>query len=141
VTENSLQLPDEFDQFASEVEAKGWFGEASLNLRGKKYRLNFYDARRLRQEISDSIGRGKAFFEPNLVVIKSLTRAQMESAAGQLVEAGVANDFHAASRSRSCAGTIAFLRVNFATLSARMYLRSSRGSVLRRSTSSRQSME
>lgn len=88
MTKHSLNFPQSYDDYASEVESKGWFGEARLNFLGKQYRLNFYDPVRLGQEIESEIQRGHLFFEPNLVVIQSLTRPNMERAVARLVEFG-----------------------------------------------------
>ncbi|TWB96104.1 hypothetical protein FBZ93_108146 [Bradyrhizobium macuxiense] len=85
----SLELPADFADYEWEVEAKGWFSQASINASGKRYRLNIYDAARLGQEIEDELQRGGIFFEPNLVVVKSVTRANIEHAAAQLARSGV----------------------------------------------------
>jgi len=83
-----LDFPGDYDECASEVESKGWFGEARLRLLGKQYRLNFYDPERLRQEIASELQRGNFYFEPNLVVVPSLTRQNMEHAVRLLIESG-----------------------------------------------------
>lgn len=44
-----LKLPVDFDDYAWEVESKGWFGEAVVVAQGKRYKLNFYDPVRLTQ--------------------------------------------------------------------------------------------
>jgi hypothetical protein len=85
---HSLDFPEGFDDYASEVESKGWFGEARLSFQGKRYRLNFYDPVRLGQEIEAEIRRGRLFFEPNLLVIHSVTRSSMESAVVTLLGLG-----------------------------------------------------
>ena len=88
MTKTSLAFPQGFDSYASEVEAKGWFAEAKLVLSGKQHRLTFYDPVRLGQEIEDQLQRGTAFFEPNLVVIPSVTRENMEKAVDILIQSG-----------------------------------------------------
>lgn len=85
---HSLDFPQGFDDYASEVKSKGWFGEARLSFLGRRYRLNFYDPARLGQEIDAEIQRRRVFFEPNLVVIPTLTRASMESAVAALIDSG-----------------------------------------------------
>ena len=82
----SLDVPPDFSDYEWETEAKGWFSLSLLIVAGKRYRLNFYDPMRLRQEIEDTLAKGKAFFEPNLVVVQSVTRANMESAAARLAQ-------------------------------------------------------
>jgi hypothetical protein len=84
----SLVFPEDFDEYESEVTAKGWFGNARLNFSGKKYRLIFYDPVRLGQEIEDELQRGCAFFEPNLIIVRSVTGSDMERAVESLVGSG-----------------------------------------------------
>jgi hypothetical protein len=88
MTDHSLIFPEGYDEYALEVESKGWFGDAKLSFSGRLYRLTFYDPARLAQEIDSEIQRGHSFFEPNLVVVKALTRSNMEHAANQLIELG-----------------------------------------------------
>lgn len=83
-----LHFPEDFDTYEWEVEAKGWFSEARLNAFGKEYQLNFYDPVRLAQEIASEHERGAVFYEPNLVVVKEVTRAAMEEAVDRLVSSG-----------------------------------------------------
>jgi hypothetical protein len=88
MTDFSFVLPAEFDDYEREVKAKGCFAEAQLSVAGKRYRLNFYDPVRLRQEIESELERGAMFFEPNLVVIQSVTRTDMHQAAEMLTQSG-----------------------------------------------------
>jgi hypothetical protein len=44
-----------------------------MTVSGRDYRLSFYDPVRLGQEIQSEFERGSIFFEPNLVVVKSVT--------------------------------------------------------------------
>jgi hypothetical protein len=82
----SFDLPADFAEYEWELEAKGWFSLARLTVSGKQYRLKFFDPARLGQEIQDELERGRVFFEPNLVVVQSVTKANMERAAAFLVE-------------------------------------------------------
>ena len=84
----SLDLPEDFGDYEWEVTAKGCFLEARLVVSGIRYRLNFFDASRLTQEIVDELENGNAFFEANLVVVHSVTRQSMERAVEQLVQSG-----------------------------------------------------
>ena len=86
----TLVLPKDFDDYEWEVKAKGFFSEARLLASGKHYRLNFYDRVRLHQEIESELQRGGVFFEPNLVVVDSVTRSDMERAADVLMRSGQA---------------------------------------------------
>jgi hypothetical protein len=49
------------------------------------YRLAFYDPVRLGQDVEEELQHGGFFFEPNLVVVPSITRQNMEKATAQLV--------------------------------------------------------
>lgn len=80
-----LNLPDDFDDYEWELVAKGCFSEARVDVGGKVYELNFYDPFRLGQEIEDALARNAVFVEKNLVVIPSVTRAEMENAADFIV--------------------------------------------------------
>jgi hypothetical protein len=81
----ALLLPRDFDDYEWEVRAKGFFSEARLSVSGTRYRLNFYDCVRLSQEIESELQRGRVFFEPNLVVVSSVTRSDMERAADDAI--------------------------------------------------------
>ena len=89
VSGHLLHLPEDFDAYEWEVEAKGWFPDARLSAFGKEYPLNFYDPVRLAQEIASEHERSAVFCEPNLVVVKKVTRSGMEEAAQELVRSGL----------------------------------------------------
>lgn len=83
-----LELPADFEDYGWEVEVKGWFSEARVIASGVRYRISFYDQARLNQQIQGELARGQIFFEPNLVIVRAVTRANMESAAKELVQSG-----------------------------------------------------
>lgn len=91
MTDFLLVLPADYDDYAWEVQAKGCFADALLTVAGRRYRLNFYDPTRLNQEIESELERGVAFAEPNLVIVRTVTRSDMEQAAEMLVRSGQAN--------------------------------------------------
>lgn len=84
----SFLLSADFNDYEWEVTTKGWFSEAWMTVSGKHYRLNFYDAVRLAQEIESELQRGGVFFEPNLVIVQAVTRSDMERAAELLAQTG-----------------------------------------------------
>jgi hypothetical protein len=84
----SIELPADFDEYEWQAEAKGWYSEARMIVSGKRYQLNFYDAVRLAQTIEDDLQSGGVFFEPNLVVVRRVTESEMERAAELLVQSG-----------------------------------------------------
>jgi hypothetical protein len=91
VIDYSILFPDGFDDYAWEVQSKGWFSDVKLAVFGKQYRISFYDPVRLSQEIQDEILRGGVFFEPNVVVAQSINRQSVESAIQLLIETERAN--------------------------------------------------
>jgi hypothetical protein len=76
----SLNFPKDFSDYEWEVTAKGCFSEVSLSVGGIHYRLSFYDSIRLQQEIESALESGVMFFEPNLIVIKTVDKAKIEEA-------------------------------------------------------------
>lgn len=84
-------FPADFDKYAGEVEAKGWLSGALLSVSGKEYSLTFYDPVRLAQTIHDELERGNVFYEPNLVVVRAVTRSEMEVAGRDIVRTGLVN--------------------------------------------------
>jgi len=88
VRSSYLELPSDFDDYGWEVEAKGWFSGARIIASDTRYPINFYDQARLSQQIQDEVAAGQIFFEPNLVVIRAVTRTNMENAAEELVMSG-----------------------------------------------------
>lgn len=85
-----LTFPEDFADYEWEVTAKGCFSEVFLTVAGIRYRLNFYDAVRLQQEVESAMESGVMFFEPNLLVIKAVDKAKMEEATELLVRSGQA---------------------------------------------------
>ncbi|WP_426614057.1 hypothetical protein [Bradyrhizobium sp. McL0616] len=83
-----LELPANFEDYGPEVEAKGWFSEARIIVANTRYRINFYDLARLIQHVEADLESDRIFFEPNLVIVRAVTRARMESAAEELVRSG-----------------------------------------------------
>lgn len=84
----SIDLPSNFADHEWEFTAKGCFLGARVRVAGKQYLLNFYDAARLSQEIESEINSGGIFFEANLVVVSSVTKAEMEMAVKKLNDSG-----------------------------------------------------
>ena len=74
-----LALPNDFDDYAWEVESKGWF-EATAEFDNKRFTITFYDQARLSQVIADELESVPAFYESNLFVLKSVDRNNMERA-------------------------------------------------------------
>ena len=83
-----LVLPDDFADYAYEVEAKGVFTEARLRAGDRTFHLTFYDPVRLGQDIAAELSDGDLFLEPNLIVVRSVTVEEMRAAVDHLVRTG-----------------------------------------------------
>jgi hypothetical protein len=80
-----LVLPEDFDDYAWEVESKGVFWDVLMRYGGREYRLTFYEPQRLAQDVADQLEESPLFFERNLVVVRKVTREAMELAVQELV--------------------------------------------------------
>ena len=78
------------EQTAWEIERKGWYEQAALQLDdGRLIPLSFYDPVRLRQELEADFSRGKRFFaEKNLVIVPQLTEESIVHAVEELITKG-----------------------------------------------------
>lgn len=81
-----LHLPADFDEYEWQAEVKGWFGDAKLAVAGAVYELIFYDQTRLAQEIADELSSNPAFVDENLIVLRKVTRCEIENAVRYIVE-------------------------------------------------------
>ena len=92
-SEQRVEFPGDFEDYAWEVKSKGWFQGAVAVIDGRRYRMMFYDPGRLSQDAERELLRGVAFFfEPNLVVVSSVTREHMEAAVLAIVASGQHTD-------------------------------------------------
>jgi hypothetical protein len=89
-----IRFPDYFDEYAGEIEAKGYFADLEIDVGGLKYKPPLYDTVRVRQECEDHLtGGGAAFAERNLVVLSKITREQIGAGIAELAR----TEFHALS--------------------------------------------
>lgn len=79
-----LRLPDDFDGYAGEVEAKGVFWDAMARIDDREIRITFYDPARLAQDVAEEIHSQKVFALGRLVVVERTTREHMETAVASL---------------------------------------------------------
>lgn len=82
-----LVLPNDFDDYAWEIESKGWFN-AIAEFDGARYQISFYDPTRLSQDVEDELDENPAFYESNLLVVKLVDRPHMEKAVEYLAKTG-----------------------------------------------------
>jgi hypothetical protein len=80
-----IRFPDYFDDYATEIEAKGYFADLVIEAGGLKYIPVLYDKVRVRQEYEDHLAGGAAAFaERNLVILSTITREQIEAGVSEL---------------------------------------------------------
>lgn len=84
----TLQFPPGFEDYDWEVEAKGWLPGVVAVIEERRYTLTVYDRARLLQDVDDVLKEGRIFFEPNLVVVASVTRENIASAIQEIVQTG-----------------------------------------------------
>lgn len=83
-----LEFPPGFEDYEWEVESKGWLQGVVAVVDGRRYPLTFYDQTRLSQDIEEELMRGPGFFEPNVIVVRSVTRGHIESSVAAIVATG-----------------------------------------------------
>ncbi|MFD1703939.1 hypothetical protein ACFSCV_13095 [Methylopila henanensis] len=83
-----LVLPVDFDECEAIIIAKGWLSDVKAVVGEARYSLTFYDPVRLVEEAEDEMEKGGIFFEQNLVIVRSVTRSNMEKALVFLVTTG-----------------------------------------------------
>jgi hypothetical protein len=88
-------FPNDFEEYAWELESKGWFDGVIIKSEGKEYKLNFYDPSRLAEDIQEEIDSCSAYFISNLIVIKLLTKENMLKAVDNFALLGQLADFKA----------------------------------------------
>lgn len=84
----SIEFPPGFDDYEWEVESKGWLQGVVATIDGRRYPLTFYERTRLSQDVEEELARGPGFFEPNLIVVRSVTREHIESSVAAIVATG-----------------------------------------------------
>lgn len=79
-----LKLPDNFEDYAWEVEAKGVFWDARLVLDNAELSVTFYDPVRLAQDVEEDVKSQGCFVVQNLIVVRRVTIEDMTSAVAAL---------------------------------------------------------
>lgn len=75
-----LLLPDDYSEFAWEVEAKGVFPEVAVRVGDKIVGVTFYDPVRLRQDVESELLAGRNFAINRLLVVPKVNLAEMRAA-------------------------------------------------------------
>lgn len=79
-----LRLPDDFDDYAWEVEAKGWFPADVAVRDGGVHQVIFYDPVRLRQDVEADLAESRPATFARLVVVERVTATAMTHAVANL---------------------------------------------------------
>jgi hypothetical protein len=88
----SIIFPDYFADYATEIEAKGYFADLLIDFGDTHLRPNFYDLPRLTQECEDAFKTGQSHFSvANLIVLPAVTRENIEKAIRELAMGGFAD--------------------------------------------------
>lgn len=88
----NVEYPPRFDEYAWEVQAKGWLPGVVGVIQGRRYSVTVYDKIRLAQDVDDSLKRGDVFMERNLLVVRSVTRENIAAAFAEIVRTGRVGD-------------------------------------------------
>ena len=85
-----LHFGDTFAEIAWELEYKGWYGGATVELEnGARYPVFFYDPVRLAQDLLAEAEQGRPYVaEAGMIVVPLVSEANMRLAVGQLYKAG-----------------------------------------------------
>jgi hypothetical protein len=85
-----LIFPEYLSGYEHETEAKGYLTGVKVVLNGRSIEFVVYDQVRLMQEVGDEMGSSGFFSEARLIVVRRVTKAEIESVIQRLS----AGDFH-----------------------------------------------
>jgi hypothetical protein len=80
--------PENFEDYAWELEWKGVFAGLELEIEGRIIRPTFFDETRLMQQMSRDLLTNNYFFEPHVIVLERVTRRSIEHVVDQLARSG-----------------------------------------------------
>lgn len=91
-TQYSIEFPDYYEEYSSEIEAKGYFADLIIRLEDVEIRPTIYDATRLAQECEDAFASHGAYFSaPMMIVVPVVTRGNIVAAIDALAAGGFAD--------------------------------------------------
>lgn len=79
-----IEFPDYFDEYAWEIEAKGYFADLTIVVGVRRLHPTFYDPVRLEQTYRDDLAADQYFAVGGLVVVPVVTRQHIEAAVERL---------------------------------------------------------
>ncbi|VWB09768.1 hypothetical protein BLA6993_00281 [Burkholderia lata] len=86
-----IKYPSWYDDLAEfEHEEKGFLEGVLVTSEEGDITLNFYDAARFAQDATDGVRDNGFFYMPNVVVVESVSRRNIEAAAQRIVDGGLA---------------------------------------------------
>jgi len=88
VIKYKIIFPYDFEDYALEIESKGWFNNVIVEVGEDKYCLEFYDFTRLSQDILEELSSSSMFVGNNIIVLESVTREAMQSAVDFIAKSG-----------------------------------------------------
>lgn len=85
----SASFPEYFDDYAAEIEAKGYFADLIINIGHDRVRPTIYDPVRFAQECQDAFASGTPYFAAScMIIVPSVTRPYIEAAVTALAARG-----------------------------------------------------
>lgn len=76
-----IRFPDYYDDYSSEIAAKGYFADVVIQFGDIEIRPTIYDPVRLAQECADALASGAAYFSVStLIVVPTITRTNIMTA-------------------------------------------------------------
>ncbi len=84
----SIQVAAYLDEEPEMAESKGWLGGSIVLIDGRRIPVTFYDPARLAQNVEAAVRTRGYFSEGALVVVPSITRANIEKAVAAIAEQG-----------------------------------------------------
>ncbi len=84
-----VEFPDEYDgRREAETPDKGWLDVVVRFASGSSYAVSFYDKGRLLQTAEDVLANDDYYTEPNLVVLREVNTANINTAIADMVSRG-----------------------------------------------------
>ncbi|WP_175013500.1 hypothetical protein [Burkholderia lata] len=85
-----IKYPGWYDELAEfEHEEKGFLEGVLVTSEEGDITLNFYDTARFAQDATDGVRDSGFFYMPNVVVVESVSRRNIEAAAQRIVDGGL----------------------------------------------------
>ncbi len=88
----SINFPGYYDDYSSEIEAKGYFADLVIQFGDMEIRPTVYDPVRLAQECGDAFASSSAYFSaPMMIIVPAVTRDNIVAAIEALASGAFAD--------------------------------------------------